>query len=97
MGNKRRVVRDLAFTGNYTTGGESLTPTLLGLRTVETVSFAGPAMSTDLVTMNPVSYNHATSKVLQYESAATGLAQLEKTSAEAYATGSAVRVTAIGT
>lgn len=96
VGNKRRTVRDLVFSGNYATGGEALTASQLGLTRVETVTFHGSAMATDLATATIPVYDYANSKVVHFESGASGAAQAEKTNAEAYPTGSAVRVTAIG-
>jgi hypothetical protein len=96
MGNKRRTVRDLVFSGNYATGGEALTAANLGLTRVETVTFHGQAKSTDAATSTNVTYDYTNSKVLHYESGASGAAEAEKTDAEAYPTGSNVRVTAIG-
>lgn len=96
FGNKRVKVRDCAFSGNYTTGGETILPATVGLAKIDFVLSAGAALSTDLVTSNPVTYNNATGKLLQYESGASSAASIEKSSGEAYATGSSVRLVFVG-
>ncbi len=55
-----------------------------------------PPRAADLVTANPIAYTHSTGKITFYEGSAAGTALTEKTDAEAYPTGSAVRVTFIG-
>jgi len=95
-GSDRVVTGTLAFSGNYATGGEAVTPATFGLTRIDLIIFDGLAIATDGGTANGVKYNAATGKVLQYESAATGLALLEKTNSEAYATGSNANVLVIG-
>lgn len=101
VGNKRARVFDLVFSGNYATGGESVTNTTLQLKKVEQVIPNGNlATSTDLATANPVGFRvNSTGSavtVTQYEGSAAGTALSEKTNSEAYATGSNIRVTVIG-
>jgi hypothetical protein len=98
-GNKKVKVRKLTFSGNYATGGESLTAstTNVGLKKIDQVIFhGGVAAASDLATGVPVFYNHATSKVVFYEGSAAGTALSEKTNAEAYPTGCHVYATIIG-
>src|SRR4051812_39797556 len=96
LGNKRAKIVDLTLSGNYATGGEALTARTLGFKKLEFVCFNGPAVSTDLATSNPVSYDYSTAKLVSYESGASGTASAEKTNSEAYATGSHVRALCIG-
>ena len=100
-GNKKVRVRTLTFSGNYATGGETITAASVGLKVIEQVHLNGNcALSTDKATANPVGITIASSGtsvvVTQYEGAASGAAIGEKTNAEAYATGSNIRATFIG-
>lgn len=99
-GNKRVRVRTLTFSGNYATGGESITAAQVGLKKIEQVVGGAIATSTDLATANPVAYGIASTgasvTVTQYEGSAAGTAISEKTNSEAYATGSNCRVTFVG-
>ena len=100
-GNKRIRVFNVVFSGNYATGGETVTASTLGLRRIDQVILNGNlATSTDLATANPVGcvLNAAgTSFTLtQYEGSAAGTALSEKTNAEAYATGSNIDITVVG-
>ena len=100
-GNKKTRVRIATFSGNYATGGETVTAASLGLKCIEQVFLNGNlAVSTDLATANPVGVTIAStgaSVVLtQYEGSAAGTALSEKTNAEAYATGSKIRITFVG-
>ena len=93
-GNKKVKVRDLVFSGNYATGGETVTAANVGLRKIdEAMVHGGVAVASDLATAIGVFYNHATSKFTFYEGSAAGTALAEKTNAEAYPTGCKVRVT----
>lgn len=103
MGNRRVHARRLTFTSNYATGGEAIAGTTalnrstFGLSKVNRVIVHNSvAMAADVASGNPVSYNTATGKLVFFESAATGLAVLEKTNAEAYPTGSFIDITAEG-
>lgn len=95
-GNKRRLPRDLTFSGNYATGGETVLPATVGLKTIEQVVHNGVAISSDVATALGVAYNHATSKFVFYEGSAAGTALSEKTNAEAYPTGLKLRCTFVG-
>jgi hypothetical protein len=100
-GNKKVRVRILTFSGNYATGGETITAASLGLKVIEQVYLNGNlAVSTDLATANPVGVTIASTGasvvITQYEGAASGAAVGEKTDTEAYATGSNIRATFIG-
>lgn len=101
--NKRVRVVDAVFSGNYATGGETITPSTsgIGLRVIEQIIPNGNlALSTDLATANMVGVklnSTGTSATLtQYEGSAAGTALSEKTNGEAYATGSNIRLTVIG-
>ena len=100
-GNKRVRVYDLVFSSTYATGGETITAASLGLRKIEQVIPNGNlALSTDLATANPVGFKVAAAgtsfTATQYEGSAAGTAVSEKTNAEAYATGSNIRVAVVG-
>jgi hypothetical protein len=102
-GSERCHTRRLTFSGNYATGGEAVAATAatattnFGLRRItRLILHNGVAASADVATSNGVAYNSATGKIVFYESAATGLAHLEKTNSEAYPTGSFLDVTAFG-
>lgn len=95
--NKRVKVRDLTFSGNYATGGESLVASDVALKKVTQVLIhGGVAAASDLATAIPVFYDYATSKFTFYEGSAAGTALSEKTNAEAYPTGCKLRATFIG-
>lgn len=96
-GNRRNVVLDLVFSGNYATGGESFTATTAGLRKIEQVVIhGGVAAASDLATAISIFYDYSTSKFTFYEGSAAGTALSEKTNAEAYPTGAKCRVTVVG-
>lgn len=100
-GNKKVVVRTLTFSGNYATGGETINASSFGLKAIEQIFLNGNlALSTDKATANPVGITIASNGtsvvVTQYEGSAAGTALSEKTNAEAYATGSNIRVTVVG-
>lgn len=95
-GNQKVKVRDLTLSGNYATGGESLTAADVGLKKIFQVIPNGSGSSTDLATGNNFSYDYATAKLVVYESGASGAAIAEKTNGEAHATGLHVRCTFVG-
>lgn len=95
FGDRRVGFYDVVFSGTYTTGGEALSPALLGLNSVDFIADA-VAVSTDLVTSVNVHYNPATGKLLNYEAAAANAPFIEKANAEAYITGQNVRIMAVG-
>lgn len=97
VGNRKMVTRRLTFSGNYVTGGEAVTASTFGLRKLTRVLTAGGvAMASALSSGNGIGWDAANSKFIFFESAATGLALLEKTTAEAYPTGCFIDVTVIG-
>lgn len=97
LGDLQYRICDFVFSGNYATGGEAITPAVVGLSTtILAVNFDGIAISTDVATGNPVKFNAATSKIAQYEGSAAGTALSEKTNAEVYATGSNVTALVLG-
>jgi hypothetical protein len=83
-------IRDITFdTGTYVTGGNTITAASVGLKTIDLVAF-GTQIATNGTagaTGNWIGVTYASNRqsvtFQQYESAATGLAALEKTSAEA--------------
>lgn len=102
LANKRIRFFDItADTGTYTTGGFSLTAAQLGLSGIDFAS-AGSVATTGTAgaTANPVGIRYAADgssiTVTPYEAAATGLATLEKSSAEAYEANFTFRLMVIG-
>ena len=98
-GTDRVVYGTLVFSSNYATGGEAVTAATFGLSRLDMLVFDGLAIATDGATANGVKYKASSAtggNIFQYEAAATGLALLEKTNGEAYATGSNVSCIAIG-
>jgi hypothetical protein len=103
VGAKKQKVFDLTSdTANYTTGGDTLAASRFGLTKLDFISPTGPATGgTSGATINwiGITYNtqNTVATVQQYESAATGLPGLEKTSAEAVVANFNVRVLVQGT
>lgn len=99
-GNMKVKVRDAVFSGNYATGGETILASDVNLRRIFQVRSTGVATSTDLATANPIGVRinaaGTSAIVTQYEGSAAGTAISEKTNAEAYATGSNIRLTFLG-
>ena len=95
-GNKKVRVFNYVLSSNYATGGEALTAATLGLKAVDTVTFDGPAYSTDRATAIQLKYDYTNSKIVAFESGADGVALAEKTNSEAYPTGCHGRLTATG-
>lgn len=99
LGNRKAKDFTLVFSGNYPDEGEPYTAALFGYaNTVDRVYLHGSVvMAGDGESGTLVAVDYATQKFIFFESAATGLANLEKTAAEAYPAGSTVRVTVTGT
>lgn len=103
-GNKRVKVRDLTFSGNYATGGETVTAAQVGLRKIERVQglggVAAASTPTSAVLLGAVVASDGSSVAIRsYELGGTGAAGdplAEKTDAEAYITGQNVRATFLG-
>lgn len=90
VGNAKVAIRDItADTGTYVTGGNVITATSLGLRTIDLVDTGTMGMTggTSGATINWIGVTYAANRqsvtIQQYESAATGLPGLEKTNGEA--------------
>lgn len=98
-GNEKVRTRRLTFSGNYATGGETVTPkTVFGLSKINRLIIHGSvAAASALTTGVPLFYDQANGKMVFFEGSAAGTALSEKTNAEAYPTGCFVDVTAIGT
>lgn len=98
FGDRRVGIYDVAFTGNYATGGEAVTAGLFGLNFIDAV-YGAVANSTDLATAVVVSYEPVTSStgvLLSYESGAANAPLAEKGNAEAYITGQTARLMVVG-
>jgi hypothetical protein len=93
------AIRDVTFdTGTYVTGGNSITAASVGLKTIDFVDTGTMGMTggTSGATINWIGVTYAANRqsvtFQQYESAATGLPGLEKTSAEATVANATFRV-----
>lgn len=103
VGAKKQKVFDLtADTGTYVTGGDSLAASRFGLSKLDfvnptTAATGGTAGAT--INWLGITYNsqNTACTVQQYESAATGLPGLEKTSAEAVVANFTCRLLVQGT
>lgn len=102
VGNRKEKYFDLtADTGTYVTGGNTFTAAQFGLKVLDFVG-VGAAVTggTSGATINwlGVIYNSTNTgfTLQQYESAATGLPGLEKTSAEATVASFTVRLHVVG-
>jgi hypothetical protein len=103
FGNKKIKIRDITFdTGTYVTGGNVITAASLGLKRIDYMGMGTQGMTggTAGATINWIGVTYAAGgvsvTVQQYESAATGLPGLEKTSAEATVANATFRVMFIG-
>ena len=96
FGNKKVKIRTLTFTGDYATGGVSLTASDVGLKKIQFVEFSGVGAASDVATANALTYDYTNSKVVLFESGASGAALAEKTNAETVPTGLNVRAVFIG-
>lgn len=103
IGNRKQKFYDLtADTGTYVTGGNAFTASQFGLKKLDKVDVCGAVTGgTAGATINwlGVIYNSEGTSVTiqQYESAATGLPGLEKTSGEATVANFTVRLEVVGT
>lgn len=96
-------IRDITLdTGTYVTGGNTVQASSVGLKTIDFIAFGTQGMTggTSGATINWIGVTYASDKrsvtIQQYESAATGLPGLEKTSAEATVANATFRVMFIG-
>lgn len=96
FGDRRILFATLTFSSNYATGGESLTPAMLGMKRLDYIGFSGPAVSTDRATADVPGYDYTTNKVLFYQTGTSANDPLNEKGAEAYITGCSVRVMAVG-
>lgn len=87
--------RDVAFTGSYATGGESITPRDVGLRTISHV-LGVVTEGAGATAALPIRYDRTNSKLQMYEAAAAGSPGAEK-GAEAYAASTSGQLTFVGT
>lgn len=103
-GNKKVRVRDVTFSGNYATGGETITASDVKLRRIEQVlpvgQVAAASTPTSAVAIGCIVASDGSSVVVRsYELGGTGAAGdplAEKTNAEAYVTGQNVRLVFVG-
>jgi hypothetical protein len=97
-GNKRVRVYDLALTGSYSAGGESVTAASVGLRKIEAVFSGAPSETDETGAWIPkwdIQSGGASVKLVLFESAGAGLVHTQKP-AEAYESASEVRAVFIG-
>jgi hypothetical protein len=99
FGNKRVRVYDLAFSGSYSTGGESVTAEDVGLKKIEQAIPHGNASETDetgaWITNVDYQTDGASVKVVLFEGAGAGIVPTQKP-AEAYESAGRLRVAFIG-
>ncbi len=100
FGNKRIKIRDIQLTSgaNYTTGGETVTPAMVGLRKIDQVlTDAGGKNATGTFAV-PVRYDYTASKLqaYRYNGASAGVAFLEEVGAATDLSTFSVRATFIG-
>lgn len=99
-GNKKVKYRDLTFSGNYATNGETINASDVGLKQINFVAFSGQVAAASTPTSgNPVgaiiASDNKSVAIRLYELGGTGAAGdplAEKTNAEAYVAGQTVRV-----
>lgn len=99
FGNVRIVISDLTFAGNYRTGGVALTPSTLGLQSIDFLEVSPVALADGGTSGGvAVKYDYTNKKLQMFEAAASGTPLLEKTDNEAFADASTtkVRVLAVG-
>jgi hypothetical protein len=72
-GDRKTVYRDVQLSAgaNYTTGGETLTPSAFGLKEIWCVEPMGPALSTAASTTFQVGFNYSTGKLMAFGQNAT--------------------------
>jgi hypothetical protein len=95
VGPVKHSIRDVAFSGSYAAGGETITPAQVGLHAITNVYgivTEGAAAGTAL----PVRYDRVNSKLQMYEAAAAGSPGAEKGN-EAYAANTQAQLTFVGT
>lgn len=99
QGNKRVRVYDLAFSGTYPTGGESVTAASVGLQKIEQVQLSGNVGESDetgaWVTKVSFASSGASVLISLFEGSTAGTVLTQKP-AEAYESASEVRATFIG-
>jgi hypothetical protein len=95
--NKRVRVRTVTFDASYATGGLSLTPALVGLRTIDTVH-GGIAKNAAGTSALPVAYDFTAQKLqaYRYDGASAGKAFLEEVTAAVDLSAFSVRLTFTG-
>lgn len=101
FGNKKIRIREVILTGgaNYTTGGESITPSMVGLsKRIEQVLTDGGAKNAAGTLMIPVRFDYSAGKlqIFRYDGASAGKASLEEAAANFDASLFTARITFIG-
>jgi len=70
-GNKRIKYRDVTFDNSYTTGGVSLTPAMVNLKTISFVAPGAPAKNAAGTLAYFTQYDYTNQKLLAYTAAAS--------------------------
>lgn len=97
FGNKKVLLGDFTFSGNYPDEGETVAASTVGFaNAIEAIFFDGVAIAADGETAVGLKYDYTSGKIITYESAAAGTALGEKTAAEAYPAGLNARALVIG-
>lgn len=98
FGDRRVGFYDVAFSGNYATGGEAVTAALFGLNDIDYISSdlspATNGATADVVAYKPTS--GAGGSLFVYESGAANAPLAEKNNGEAYLTGETARLMVVG-
>jgi hypothetical protein len=95
FGDRRVGFYDVAFSGNYATGGEAVTPGLFGLNDIDYIS-SDASTNTATTSAEVLLFNVSTSKVQVFESGAANAPLAEKQNAEAYQAGMSARLMVVG-
>jgi hypothetical protein len=99
FGDRRVGFFDVAFSGNYATGGEAVTASSFGLADIDFIDASAGVASPTNTTAVLVSYfpTNSNSGFLQsWESGAANAPLAEKNNAEAYITGQTARMMVVG-
>lgn len=84
LGNRTQKVVDVTFDNSYPTGGEAVTAANFGLRKIDNI-ICNPALSSDKTTAVMVGFDATNSKLVTYESGASGAVMPEKGNTESLA------------
>lgn len=84
VANRRQKVVEITWDNSYPTGGEAVTAANFGLKKIEHITH-GIAISSDRTTACPIAWDRTNSKLVAYESGASGAVLPEKGNTESLA------------